>query len=161
MISTAFLAAREGSLARDSLRERSQLQLVVMGSLVVRSRLASGHGDTRPCRRLRRDQPVLKRYMIECTVDLHVDLANGGAALEFASGTGRIALPLSQRGLRVPGAISGHNTQLPEFGDPPPDRAGQAAALPVIHVDAAADLVEQVGQARGGIDREGDSAPVR
>jgi SAM-dependent methyltransferase len=36
-------------------------------------------------------------------VDLLAELARGGPALEFAVGTGRVALPLSTRGLRVVG----------------------------------------------------------
>ena len=37
------------------------------------------------------------------TVDFLADLAGTGAALEFAIGTGRVALPLSERGVRVHG----------------------------------------------------------
>lgn len=37
------------------------------------------------------------------TVDLLVDLADGGPVLEFAVGTGRVALPLAGRGLPVSG----------------------------------------------------------
>jgi SAM-dependent methyltransferase len=37
------------------------------------------------------------------TVDLLADLAEGGPALEFAIGTGRIAVPLAARGIRVAG----------------------------------------------------------
>jgi SAM-dependent methyltransferase len=37
------------------------------------------------------------------TVDVLVDLAGGGAALELAIGTGRIGLPLAQRGVEVHG----------------------------------------------------------
>lgn len=37
------------------------------------------------------------------TVDLLAELASGGSALELAIGTGRIALPLSDRGIRVDG----------------------------------------------------------
>ena len=37
------------------------------------------------------------------TVDLLAELAGGGPALELAVGTGRVALPLSARGLRVEG----------------------------------------------------------
>ncbi len=37
------------------------------------------------------------------TVDLLAELAGDGAALELAIGTGRVALPLSQRGVRVSG----------------------------------------------------------
>ena len=37
------------------------------------------------------------------TVDFLAGLAGGGSALEFAIGTGRIAIPLTQRGVRVDG----------------------------------------------------------
>ena len=40
---------------------------------------------------------------VEPVVDVLVDLARGGAALEFAIGTGRIALPLARHGLPVSG----------------------------------------------------------
>jgi tRNA/tmRNA/rRNA uracil-C5-methylase (TrmA/RlmC/RlmD family) len=36
-------------------------------------------------------------------VELLAELARGGPALEFAAGTGRVALPLSQRGIAVHG----------------------------------------------------------
>ncbi|MBA2531549.1 MAG: methyltransferase domain-containing protein [Nocardioidaceae bacterium] len=60
------------------------------------------------------DEPVAERYdassadrfepaVINPTVDFLADLANGGAALELGIGTGRIALPLSQRGVQVHG----------------------------------------------------------
>jgi SAM-dependent methyltransferase len=41
--------------------------------------------------------------VLEPTVDVLAELAGGGAALELGIGTGRIALPLSQRGIRVHG----------------------------------------------------------
>ncbi len=41
--------------------------------------------------------------VIEATVDFLADLATGGRALEFAVGTGRIALPLAARGIPVHG----------------------------------------------------------
>jgi SAM-dependent methyltransferase len=41
--------------------------------------------------------------VIEPAVDFLADLAAGGAALEFGLGTGRIALPLRERGVRVHG----------------------------------------------------------
>jgi SAM-dependent methyltransferase len=41
--------------------------------------------------------------MIEATADLLAGLAGHGSALEFGIGTGRIALPLSQRGVAVHG----------------------------------------------------------
>jgi len=41
--------------------------------------------------------------ILDPMVDLLVELARGGPALEFAVGTGRVALPLSSRGLQVQG----------------------------------------------------------
>jgi trans-aconitate methyltransferase len=43
------------------------------------------------------------RLPVEPVVNTLVELARGGAALEFAIGTGRIALPLAQRGLPISG----------------------------------------------------------
>jgi len=41
--------------------------------------------------------------VVEPAVETLAELAGGGAALEFAVGTGRIALPLAERGVRVVG----------------------------------------------------------
>jgi SAM-dependent methyltransferase len=41
--------------------------------------------------------------VLDPAVDLLADLAGSGAVLEFGIGTGRVALPLSQRGVRVHG----------------------------------------------------------
>jgi SAM-dependent methyltransferase len=41
--------------------------------------------------------------VLDPAVDFLADAARGGAALEFAIGTGRVAIPLAQRGLRVSG----------------------------------------------------------
>src|ERR687888_311853 len=41
--------------------------------------------------------------VVEPTVDFLADLARGGAALELGIGTGRIAIPLARRGVRVHG----------------------------------------------------------
>jgi SAM-dependent methyltransferase len=41
--------------------------------------------------------------VLEPTVDLLAELAGGGAALELAIGTGRVAVPLAARGIRVSG----------------------------------------------------------
>ncbi len=41
--------------------------------------------------------------VLEPAVDVLAELAAGGAALEFAVGTGRVALPLAQRGVQVHG----------------------------------------------------------
>jgi SAM-dependent methyltransferase len=47
--------------------------------------------------------PEFDSVLIESTVDLLADLAADGAALEFAVGTGRLALPLAARGVPVSG----------------------------------------------------------
>jgi len=60
------------------------------------------------------DEPIAKGYdvrtadlfepaVVDPTVSFLADLAGTGAALELGIGTGRIALPLSQRGVRVHG----------------------------------------------------------
>jgi len=60
------------------------------------------------------DEPVAARYddsesemfdpaVIEPVVDFLAELAGGGAALELGIGTGRVALPLNRRGVRVHG----------------------------------------------------------
>jgi SAM-dependent methyltransferase len=60
------------------------------------------------------DEPVARTYDEDCagmfdpavlgpTVDRLVELAGGGPALEFAVGTGRVALPLAARGVPVTG----------------------------------------------------------
>ena len=60
------------------------------------------------------DEPVASRYdsssgpyfdpaVINTTADFLAELAGKGAALELGIGTGRIALPLSERGVRVSG----------------------------------------------------------
>ena len=41
--------------------------------------------------------------VVDATVDVLADLAGEGSAVEFGIGTGRIALPLSERGVRVHG----------------------------------------------------------
>jgi SAM-dependent methyltransferase len=42
-------------------------------------------------------------FILGLTVDFLAEIAGGGRALEFASGTGRVALPLSERGVEVHG----------------------------------------------------------
>ncbi|HEY8731153.1 MAG TPA: class I SAM-dependent methyltransferase [Candidatus Limnocylindria bacterium] len=46
---------------------------------------------------------MFERAVVDPAVSFLADLAGGGAALELGIGTGRIALPLSQRGIRVHG----------------------------------------------------------
>ena len=52
------------------------------------------------------DQPGTGMFaddVLEATVDCLVELADGGAAMEFAIGTGRVAVPLAARGVPVAG----------------------------------------------------------
>jgi len=52
------------------------------------------------------DQPgsgMFASGVLQATVDCLVELAGGGAALEFAVGTGRVAVPLAARGVSVTG----------------------------------------------------------
>jgi SAM-dependent methyltransferase len=50
------------------------------------------------------DSPeMFEPQLLAATADFLADLAHGGPALEFGIGTGRVALPLSQRGVRVHG----------------------------------------------------------
>ncbi|HET6752149.1 MAG TPA: class I SAM-dependent methyltransferase [Actinomycetes bacterium] len=46
---------------------------------------------------------MFERAAVDPVVDFLAELAGGGAALELGVGTGRIALPLAQRGVRVHG----------------------------------------------------------
>lgn len=49
------------------------------------------------------DHDVNDPKLVAKTVDCLIDLSGGGDILEFAVGTGRIALPLSEKGARVKG----------------------------------------------------------
>lgn len=60
-------------------------------------RTASGHDHRCPCR-AQSDRAVLNPIL-----DRLAEFAGNGAALEFAVGTGRVALPLSTRGIAVRG----------------------------------------------------------
>ena len=67
--------------------------------------------------------------VLEPAVDRLVDLAAGGAALEFAIGTGRVAIPLMERGVAVSGI---------ELSGPMIDRLREKvdeARLPVVQGD--------------------------
>ena len=49
------------------------------------------------------DDPMWDPALLSATVDVLARLADGGPALEFAIGTGRIAIPLAARGVAVTG----------------------------------------------------------
>jgi SAM-dependent methyltransferase len=66
--------------------------------------MAETHFDDWTARNYRRLWPhVLAPDILDSAVDVLVDLAGPGPALEFGVGTGRIALPLQARGIRVHG----------------------------------------------------------
>lgn len=83
------------------------------------------------------DQPgtgMFDDYVLDTTVDCLVELINGGEALEFAIGTGRVAVPLAARG------------------------------VPVTGIELSADMLEVLRSKRGAIDItavEGDMAVTR
>jgi SAM-dependent methyltransferase len=52
---------------------------------------------------------MFEAAVVEPTVDFLAELAGGGAALELGIGTGRIALPLAERGVRVHGIDLSHD----------------------------------------------------
>jgi SAM-dependent methyltransferase len=66
-----------------------------MGSIVWGREVAAAYDETYSA--------MFKPAVLNRTVDLLVELARGGHALEFAVGTGRVALPLSARGVPVQG----------------------------------------------------------
>ncbi len=59
--------------------------------------------DERVAQTYARDHCGMDSALIRLTVDRLAELADGGRALEFAIGTGRIALPLQDRGVPVAG----------------------------------------------------------
>ena len=61
-----------------------------------------GEGIAEPLRRVELTE-MFDPAVVEPAVDFLAELAGDGAALEFGIGTGRIALPLAQRGVRVHG----------------------------------------------------------
>src|ERR671936_1740234 len=76
------------------------------------------------------------------TVDLLAELAGDGGALEFAIGTGRIAVPLAQRGVRVAG-IDNSEAMLARLRDKPGAERIDAVAgdMATTHVDGEFTLV--------------------
>ena len=57
--------------------------------------------------------------VLDPTVDLLAELAGNGPVLEFAVGTGRVALPVAERGIAVTGLEFSHRQP------PHPGRAGR------------------------------------
>ena len=61
------------------------------------------HFGERVAARYDDDADISRHEVVDPVVDFLAELAAGGAALELGIGTGRIALPLAQRGVRVHG----------------------------------------------------------
>jgi Methyltransferase domain len=80
--------------------------------------------------------------VVEPAVERLVHLAEGGAALEFAIGTGRIALPLAERGVRVAG-IDNSEAMLARLREKPGAESIEALAgdMAATKVDGAFSLV--------------------
>jgi len=66
-----------------------------MGLIVWGPELAAAYDDVYAA--------MFEPSALDPVVDLLAELARGGPALEFAAGTGRVALPLSARGIAVTG----------------------------------------------------------
>lgn len=62
-----------------------------------------GFFDERIAARYDDDPAAFDPALLEATVDVLAELAGAGPALEFAIGTGRVALPLARRGVEVKG----------------------------------------------------------
>ncbi len=74
--------------------------------------------------------------VVEPAVDLLAELAGDGAALEFAIGTGRVAVPLAERGVRVAG-IDNSEAMLARLREKP-----GAEGIEAVAGDMAATRVE-------------------
>lgn len=82
------------------------------------------------------DDPMFSAAVLGPTVDFLADLADDGAALEFAIGTGRVAVPLHARGVSVAGV---------ELSAPMVDHLRAKAdddTIPVVIGDMATSRVE-------------------
>jgi SAM-dependent methyltransferase len=96
--------------------------------------------------------------VIELTVDVLAGLADGGPAVELAIGTGRIALPLAARGIRVDGidlseAMVGHLRRKPggdalrvTIGDMATTRVGEDYTLAYLLFNTIGNLTTQDAQ---------------
>jgi hypothetical protein len=78
---------------------------------------------------------------LDPAVDFLAELADGGTALEFAIGTGRVALPLAARGIRVHG-IDLSEAMVARLRSKP---GGDDASIPVVIGDIATAKVDGAG----------------
>jgi Methyltransferase domain len=78
--------------------------------------------------------------LLAATADFLAELAGGGAALEFAIGTGRVAVPLAERGVRVVG-IDNSEAMLKRLRDKTDSIEAVAGDMATTHVDGEFSLV--------------------
>jgi SAM-dependent methyltransferase len=89
----------------------------------------------------RDESTMFEPATLEATVDVLAGLADGGSALEFAIGTGRVALPLAARAVPVAG-IDLSEAMVARLRAKP---GGDAVSIPVIIGDIAKTRFEGVG----------------
>ena len=87
--------------------------------------MAVNHFDNRVAATYDEDKEMFDPQAVEPAVNFLADLAGAGKALEFGIGTGRIALPLARKGVRVYGI---------DLSQPMIDRLAAKAGAAVIQV---------------------------
>jgi hypothetical protein len=118
-----------------------QRRLVPMGSIMWERDMAEVYDQTYRAK--------FEPSVLDPMIDLLAGLARGGPALEFALGTGRVALPLSARGVAV------HGLELSPYMAAQLRAKPGAEAIPV----TIGDMTTRV-PARRTPDREADGAGV-
>jgi SAM-dependent methyltransferase len=78
--------------------------------------------------------------LLAATADFLADMADGGAALEFAIGTGRVALPLAERGVRVVG-MDNSEPMLARLREKTTEIEAVVGDMATTHVDGEFSLV--------------------
>src|SRR4051794_354285 len=113
------LVARDNALHRPDMGRQRLRRAVGRVVLLVRLKQKSGNDSSTDVQQCSVPQNLfIGRYaegydyasgdmndaeLVDATADFLADEAAGGAALEFGIGTGRVALPLSRRGVPVHG----------------------------------------------------------
>lgn len=88
--------------------------------------------------------------VLDPAVDFLADLAGGGSALELAIGTGRVAIPLAARGVRVAG-IELSQPMTDALHRKQPDLPVVVGDMATAHVDGTFDLVYVVWNSIGNV----------
>jgi hypothetical protein len=90
-----YVVQRVTARAHESTLRRCRVPLVGSGEEYFGERVAATYDA--------HSAGMFDPAVVEPAADMLAELAGGGAALEFAIGTGRIALPLAERGVKVAG----------------------------------------------------------